>query len=84
VLREPGVFRVLRCSSASSRTAVAGLETHRLLWSPQLCDVGGVDQGGACTQEAQRSLASKGTISWVFHTLPCQGRVGVGRRGQEV
>lgn len=50
----------------------------------QLCDLGGMEQGRACTQEAQQLLGSRAAINWVFHSLPCQGRVGVGRRGQEV
>lgn len=84
------VLRVLRCGSGSSRRAVISLETHCLLSSlpppppAQLCDLGGVEQGRACTQEAQQLLGSRAAINWVFHSLPCQGRVGVGRRGQEV
>lgn len=76
------MLSVLRCFSRSSKRAVARLET--LLQSLQLCGLGGVEQGVACTQEAQQLLGSGPMISWVFHTLPCQGRVGVGGRGQEV
>lgn len=62
---------------------VALQDIHRLPWPPQLCGLSGVEQGGAWTREAQQSLRSGATISWVFHTLPCQGRVEVGGRGQE-
>lgn len=41
---------------------------------PALCS-------GRCLQRRSRAMA---VISWVFHTLPCQGRVEVGGRGQEV
>lgn len=51
---------------------------------PHPCGVGGVGQGGACPGQALQSLGSRAAINWVFHTLPCQGRVEVGGRGLEV
>lgn len=51
---------------------------------PHPCGVGGVEQRGACPGQALQSLGSRALINWVFYTIPCQGRVEVGGRGQEV
>lgn len=48
-----------------------------------LCLAWACGAGRCLHTRALRSLGSGAPITWVFHTLPCQGRVGASGRGQE-
>lgn len=54
-----------------------------VLSPPRLCSAWACGAGRCLHTRALRSLGSGAAITWVFHTLPCQGRVGAGGRGQE-
>lgn len=86
--RMPEVFQGLRVPSmprvVREQQEGCGQKSPMGCPIPHPCGVGGVGQGGACPGQALQSLESRAAINWVFHSLPCQGRVEVGGRGQEV